>query len=204
MAEAAGAVRLIQTEKGLSITDGDRIYTGDFSRLLPRLAENRLNGELVVRACRPKKQKEGLTLLDATAGMGEDSFLLAAAGFDVTLCEQDEIIFDLLSDAIGRAKLDPVLSEPAGRMHALRVDSISYMGKLKEAPDVVLLDPMFPERTKSALVKKKFQLIHGLEKPCENESDLLEAALHLNPGRKPSFSISGKTIRYDIIVTVHA
>ena len=83
------------------------------------------------------------------------------------------------------------------------------------APGVIYLDPMFPARTKSAAVKKKFQLIHVLEKPCEDEEELLEAALALKPrkvvikrpvkgpflaGRKPSYSLRGKAIRYDCFV----
>mgnify|MGYP003330080551 CR=1 FL=1 len=80
--------------------------------------------------------------------------------------------------------------------------------------DIIYLDPMFPERQKSASVKKKFQLIHELEAPCSNENDLLEAALSLNAGKivikrpakgpflggcKPDYSVEGKAIRYDII-----
>ena len=84
-------------------------------------------------------------------------------------------------------------------------------------PDVVYLDPMFPGRTKSAAVKKKFQLIHGLERPTEplDEESLLQAALAAHPrkvvikrpvkgpylaGVKPSHSIAGKAVRYDCIV----
>jgi len=80
---------------------------------------------------------------------------------------------------------------------------------------VILLDPMFPERTKSALVKKKFQLLHLLEKPCDDEAGLLSAAMKTNPGRilikrpakgpwlagvKPSFSLAGKAVRYDCLL----
>ena len=82
------------------------------------------------------------------------------------------------------------------------------------APDVIYLDPMFPARQKSAAVKKKFQLLHHLEAPCANEEELLLAAIAANPrkviikrpikgpllaGIKPSYSISGKAVRYDCI-----
>ena len=84
-----------------------------------------------------------------------------------------------------------------------------------QIPDLVLLDPMFPERQKSALVKKKFQLIHRLESPCMEEETLLNAAIAAGPGkilikrplkgpwlagRKPGYSISGKAVRYDCIL----
>ena len=83
------------------------------------------------------------------------------------------------------------------------------------SPDVVFLDPMFPARTKSAAVKKKFQLLHHLEQPCDNEAELLEAALAARPrkvvikrppkgpllaGAKPSYQVTGKAVRYDVIV----
>ena len=75
---------------------------------------------------------------------------------------------------------------------------------------------MFPEKRKSSLTKKKFQLIHELEKPCDDEEELLGAALSAHPRRivikrplkgpylagiKPDYSIKGKTIRYDCLNT---
>ena len=79
----------------------------------------------------------------------------------------------------------------------------------------VYLDPMFPERTKSAAVKKKFQLLHHLEQPCTDEESLVEAALAVHPrkvvikrpvkgpllaGVKPSYQLAGKAVRYDVLV----
>ena len=79
----------------------------------------------------------------------------------------------------------------------------------------MLLDPMFPERQKSALIKKKFQLLQKLESPCSNEEQLLEAAIAAQSKRivikrplkgpyladkKPSYSLEGKAIRYDCMV----
>lgn len=187
----------------------------DFSRFLPRLKHHNLSSELLVKAAKIKKADHSLTLVDATAGLGEDSLLLAAAGFHVTLFEKDPVIFALLDDAIHRAQADPQLSEIARRMTAKQADSIAELKNLSLTPDVVLLDPMFPGRTKSAEVKKKFQLIHRLEHPCENEAELLEAALAAHPakivikrplkgpclaGVKPAYSLDGKAIRYDVII----
>ena len=87
--------------------------------------------------------------------------------------------------------------------------------RLDEQPEVVLLDPMFPARTKSASVKKKFQLLHFLEKPCTNEDALVSAAIAAQPrkivikrppkgphlaGIKPAYSLTGKAVRYDCLV----
>ena len=141
--------------------------------------------------------------------------ILAAAGFEVYLFEYDPVIAALLKDALDRAMEIPELKEAAGRMHFTEGNSIDNMSKLEIAPDVVLLDPMFPARQKSALVKRKFQLLQKLEKPCSDENELLEAALNVKPGRivikrplkgpflggmKPSYSLTGKAIRYDCIV----
>ena len=88
------------------------------------------------------------------------------------------------------------------------------MKNINEKVDIILLDPMFPERTKSGLVKKKFQILHEIETPCNNEVELINAALAVNTHKviikrplkgeylaeiKPSYSIKGKAIRYDVI-----
>ena len=186
----------------------------DFREMLPRLRPDRLGRELLVKAVRVRGV-EGIRVFDATAGLGEDSLLLAAAGFSVTMCESDPIIAALLADGLRRAADDPELSGIVGRMSLVEGDSIEILPSLTEAPDVVYLDPMFPARTKSAAVKKKFQLLHRLESPCADEASLMDAALAARPrkivvkrpikapvlaGVRPSHSISGKAVRYDVIV----
>ena len=143
------------------------------------------------------------------------SLLLAAAGFHVLMFEKDPVIAALLEDAMNRAREMPELTAAVSRMELFKEDSISAMRTQDLHPDVILLDPMFPQRQKSALVGKKFQLIHILENPCEDENDLLDAAISAHPrkiiikrpvkgaflgGRKPDYSITGKAIRYDCIV----
>lgn len=78
---------------------------------------------------------------------------------------------------------------------------------------------MFPARQKSALIKKKFQLLQQLEQPCTDEDALLHAAIASAPykivikrplkgawlaDRKPDYSLKGKTIRYDCIVLTNS
>ena len=185
----------------------------DFARLLPRLRPDRLGRELLVRAARVRGV-EAPTAVDATAGLGEDSLLLAAAGFTVTMFERDPVIAALLRDALERASNDPRLAGVVARMELVEGDSVAGLRELGFLPDVVFLDPMFPGRTKSAAVKKKFQLLHHLERPCEDEEGLLSAALAARPrkivikrppkgpwlsGVKPSHSVAGKAVRYDVI-----
>lgn len=199
---------------GLTLTDGKLVLRGDFTGLLPRLKKSNLQSEFLVKASKIKGIEHPV-IIDATAGMGEDSMILAAAGFEVYLFEYDPVIAALLKDALDRAMEIPELKEAAGRMHFTEGNSIDNMSKLEIAPDVVLLDPMFPARQKSALVKRKFQLLQKLEKPCSDENELLQAALNVKPGRivikrplkgpflggmKPSYSLTGKAIRYDCIV----
>lgn len=251
---------LHRTEQGLVLEKEKMSLRCDFLEMLPRIKPGKLQTELLVKAAKIK-HKDPLSdsgiqsknnieqskvtnerslpaipiAIDVTAGLGQDSFLLAAAGFTVYMFEQDPIIAALLEDALDRAKSDPALANIIERMHLFTEDSISALQRLGTSlsrdkqtpqtsdsqpylsvkPDVIYLDPMFPERTKSAAVKKKFQLLHHLEHPCENEEELLSAAMNIRPrkivvkrmakgpflaGKKPSYSIKGKSIRYDCYV----
>jgi len=208
---------LIQKPEGLTLVSGELSLRGDFSAMKDRLKPNNLNGEMLVRAARVKSPLNGDTpvAVDATAGLGEDSFLLAAAGFKVYLFEKNPTIAALLKDALERARKDSSVAEIAARMTFMEGDSIEGMTVLSERPDVIYLDPMFPERKKSGLIKKKFQLLQLLERPCDDENGLLSAAIAVSPakivikrpakapalgGIKPSYTISGNSIRYDCIV----
>ena len=227
MDEMAGAVA--PGETGLTLPEGVELrrvdgrltlmadgmeLAEDFREMLPRLRPDRLGRELLVKAVRVRGV-EGIRVFDATAGLGEDSLLLAAAGFSVTMCEGDPVIAALLADGLKRAADDFELTGIVERMSLVEGDSIEILPSLAEAPDVVYLDPMFPARTKSAAVKKKFQLLHRLESPCADEASLMDAALAARPrkivvkrpikapvlaGVRPSHSISGKAVRYDVIV----
>lgn len=207
-------VELRRDAEGLALVGDGMVLRADFARLLPRLRPDRLGRELLVRAARVRGA-EAPTAVDATAGLGEDSLLLAAAGFTVTMFEQDPVIAALLRDALERAANEPQLAGVVARMALVEGDSVTGLREMGFSPDVVFLDPMFPERTKSAAVKKKFQLLHHLERPCDNEDELLDAALAAHPrkivikrppkgpwlaGAKPSHSLAGKAVRYDVIV----
>lgn len=209
-----GRLRLTLDSGGLSLGDGRVYLSGDFSVLGRRAEPHRLREEYLVRAVAGKEPPSGGRVLDATAGLGEDSFLLAAAGYEVELYERDPIIAALLADSLERA-WDSGMSEIAARMHLHRDDSIAAMKELDYEPYAVLLDPMFPERQKSGSVKKKFQLLGRLEQPCTDEEELMNAALLARPkkivvkrplhgpylaGRIPSHSYSGRIIRYDCIL----
>lgn len=198
--------------EGLTLECGNLSMRGDFLAMVPRIRDEKWKHEMLVKAAKLKKWEEPMRAIDATAGMGEDSMLLAAAGYQVSLYEYNPIIAALLKDALERAKKEPQLSETVGRMHLIEGDSIAAMKSQKEPVDLIYLDPMFPARQKSGLIKKKFQLLQKIESPCMEEKDLLDAAFTMPPKRivikrpakgpfmaerKPDFSFQGKAIRYD-------
>lgn len=221
---------LVADAEGLSLARDKMVLRADIARELRRLRPGALARELLVRAARIKHADGPVHAVDATAGLGEDALLLAAAGFTVDLYERNLVIAALLEDALRRARAVPELAEVACRMRLAGSDSIAALREMAACardgeaarpafcsarPDVVYLDPMFPERRKSAAVKKKFQLLHGLEVPCEDEETLLDAARMVRPrkvvvkrpvkgpylaGVRPSYSIAGKAVRYDCYV----
>ena len=196
--------------RGVSLAGFGLTYQGDFENMLHRVTNGRLQHEMLVRAA--KSEKPGRRAIDATAGMGEDAFLLAAQGYEVTLYEQNPVIAALLKDALRRARKNMILKEIAERMKLVEGNSVECMEKQLDPVDVIYLDPMFPARQKSGLINKKLQLIQKLEPPCSAETDLFDAAIKANPskiivkrplkseflaGRKPSYTLNGKAIRYD-------
>lgn len=207
-------LELRRDEQGLALVADGVELRGDFARMLPRLRPDRLSKELLVRAARVRGVEKPVAV-DATAGLGEDSLLLAAAGFSVVLYERDAVIAALLEDALARALDDSRLADVASRMTLVKGDSARLLAGMDISPDVVFLDPMFPERRRKAATNKKLQLFHRLERPCDNETELLQAAMATYPrkvvvkrplkgpylaGVKPSSSLMGKVVRYDIVV----
>jgi 16S rRNA (guanine1516-N2)-methyltransferase len=223
-AEAQGVFLQID-EEGIALAGGGLTLRADLTGMLPRIRTSNLRGELLVRAAKIRGAMQNaageqrvLRAVDATAGFGEDSLLLAAAGFSVRLYEYNPVTAILLEDALQRASQVPELSDIVSRMELVKEDSVKAMpqlGQLGIVPDVILLDPMFPARQKSGLIRKKLQLIQKLEKPCADEEALVKAALAAHPkkivikrpakgpylaGIRPGYSIEGKVIRYDCIV----
>ncbi len=143
-----------------------------------RLKRASLKSEMIARAC---NLSEKPSLVDATAGLGHDSLLMAHLGAKVTLVERHPILFTLLEDSHIRAQSDAFLSQVVSRIHLVFSDSAEYLQQLiitHQTVDVVYLDPMFPQRDqnqqaikKQAQVKKQMQLLHMLL-PEDGEMDL--------------------------------
>ena len=155
------------------------------------------------------------SVLDATARLGRDAFVIAALGCEVTLLERQPVIAALLEDGLQRARAaGGEVAEIAERMQLLHCDAIAAMGDWQlPTPQVIHLDPMFPHRDKSALVKKEMRLFRPLAGDDDDAPELLAAALQLAShrvavkrprkapaiaGQRPSAELAGQSSRYDI------
>jgi 16S rRNA (guanine1516-N2)-methyltransferase len=125
------------------------------------------------------KGKNLPTILDGTAGLGQDSFVLACQGCRVEMMERNPVIAALLEDGLRRAADDPDIGKIVrDRMVLLRGDSLTELAKIPpdRRPEVVYLDPMYPHRSKSALVKKEMRILRTLVGDDEDSDKLLTAA----------------------------
>lgn len=167
-----------------------------------------------VRAGQPMR------VIDATAGLGQDAFILAHAGCDVLMLERSALLHALLEDGLQRAgrSEDVRVRNAVARMNLLLADSSCIdLAALGEAPDVIYLDPMFPERRKkSAKVKKNMFMLQQLLDQEPAAECLLHNALQAArkrvvvkrprvagflEERKPSFQLLGTSSRFDIYLT---
>lgn len=183
----------------------------DGGQLGYRLAVDRVRHERLVRAV-GKISNNGM-LIDATAGLGRDAALLARAGWQVTMLERQPVLQALLADGLARTQ------ELVKQMSLVAADSVEWLSQHPQVAEVVYLDPMFPERDKSAAIKKDLLWLQWLSASDSvatdevMEANLLQAALSAarrrvvvkRPlrapflgGREAASSLSGKTVRFDI------
>ena len=156
-------------------------------------------------------------VIDATAGLGRESFVLATLGCTVTLLERNPTVHALLADGLERARQSETkdLQDIVERMTLHHQDAYTHLRNLapEDLPDVIYLDPMFPERQKSAQVKKDMRFFHEVVGNDQDDDDLLALARQRCKRRvavkrprhapeladeKPDFVISGKAVRYDV------
>lgn len=154
-------------------------------------------------------------VLDATAGLGRDAFVLACLGCKVDMVERSPIIFTLLQDGLQRANQDLTISQITQNMSLTNADSCKYISNLIVKPDIIYLDPMFPKRDKSALVKKEMRIFKEILGDDTDADKLLAVSLNKASKRvvvkrprqspflndkKPSFIMEGKANRFDVYV----
>lgn len=170
--------------------------------------------QLLARAVGLHKKKN-LHICDISAGLGRDAFVLATLGAQVTLIERSPIVAALLADGWQRAQAAEWIRDLSWRF--IQADSRQYLQQLviNERPQVIYFDPMFPERKKSALVKKEMRVLREVVGDDSDAAELLGLALHTAtervvvkrprhaepiPGFAPSFTLTGQSSRFDIYV----
>ncbi len=171
-------------------------------------------GQHLARAIGLRKHPHPV-VVDATAGLGRDAFVLATLGCRVTMLERSAVIAALLRDGLQHAQDvdDEAVRDIVQRMQLVHADAISWLQSNSSVADVIYLDPMFPGRKKSAQVKKEMRFFQDIVGGDQDVGELLGAALDAAGRRvvikrpvrsgylvdkKPDFSITGKTTRYDI------
>jgi 16S rRNA (guanine1516-N2)-methyltransferase len=184
-----------------------------------------IDGEVATRANKVSKSNEVIAkaigckshyrprVIDATAGMGRDSLIMAKLGCCVSMHERNVAIFTLLRDALVQLKRQPQFDL---HLDLVELDSINALSDAKDV-DVIYLDPMFPERKKSALVKKEMRLFKRLAGEDTDSDQLLLSALKSQASRvvvkrpkgapllankKPSHEIKAKKFRYDVYLNL--
>nr|WP_194956875.1 class I SAM-dependent methyltransferase [Enterovibrio baiacu] len=161
------------------------------------------------------------TVLDATAGLGRDAFVLASLGCKVQMVERHPVVAALLEDGLARAKADADIggwvSERLSMVHASSHDALNQLvnDTTLTRPDVVYLDPMYPHKKKSALVKKEMRVFQSLVGADNDADGLFAPAYELATKRvvvkrpdyaeflaekTPSTQIETKKNRFDVYV----
>ncbi|WP_115323599.1 class I SAM-dependent methyltransferase [Pasteurella canis] len=175
-------------------------------------------GEAIAKAIGIKKDYLP-TVIDATAGLGRDAFVLASLGCKVRLVERHPVVRLLLQDGLQRAYADKEIGEMMQQnMQLLTVQHIAQLQPEIDFADAVYLDPMYPHKQKSALVKKEMRVFQHLVGADTDADNLLEPALKLAKKRvvvkrpdyanflaqhSPDFSRETKNHRFDIYVKHH-
>lgn len=177
-------------------------------------------GQAIAKAVGLHKLKQP-HIVDATAGLGREAFVLASLGCEVTLLERSPVLHALLADGLQRAlhSEDASLRTIASRMHLYHADAQIWLQSLSANayPDVIYLDPMFPERRKSAQIQKEMRFLHAIVGEDTDASGLLSMARQRCRHRvtvkrprlappladcTPAFVIQGKVVRYDVYLAL--
>lgn len=184
-------------------------FSIDFNRNKQNYSKKKtsIKNELISKAMGAGRY--GLNVLDLSAGLGIDAVFLAQLGYSVTALERNPLIYLALNEAI---KHKPELS-----LEFKFGDALEYIKNSDIGAEVIYFDPMFPEKTKSALPRQEMVFFRGLVGHDEDAEEVLEAALQIRgvrrvvvkrpikapPLKKPVSEISGKLIRFDLYNGVH-
>lgn len=123
-------------------------------------------------------------VIDATAGLGHDAWLLAARGLRVLAIERCEAVRTILADGLRRASHHPSLADTASRITLVEGDSIAVLrdctARATAAGDAriaIFLDPMYPEFHRgSALPPRDIRLVRAAAGDDADAPQLFAAA----------------------------
>ena len=185
------------------------------SGMRQRMVGNGVRGQLIARAIGLKTYFNP-TVLDLTAGFGQDAFILAGLGCKITMLERNSIIAALLKEGLTRAKTAAKWFKSL-QLELIEIEAQYYLSTLKTSYDVIYMDPMYPIGRKSALVKKEMRILRYVVGKDEDAAQLLRTALKkarhrvvvkrsrlspkLTDDVHPSLSYEGKSIRFDVYLT---
>jgi 16S rRNA (guanine1516-N2)-methyltransferase len=172
-------------------------------------------GQAIAKAVGLKHGKRP-SVLDITAGLARDAYVLASLGCKLCLIEQSPVLYALIEDGIHRGQRDTACADILKNFTCwVNANAIEYMRTInnKNRPDVIYIDPMYPDRKKSALVKKDMRILQRLLPKNQNDDQLLTTALGCaaervvvkRPLHAPALgdiqadtSISSKKTRFDV------
>ena len=203
---------LTRDEHGLGITglDSSKSIYVDFNNKQISYRRKSSSSELIARAVGIKKLKSPM-IVDATAGLGQDSFILAMLGCQVHMIERSAIVGALLADGLERGQKDKEISYIIERMQLHIGDALELLKEF--TPDVVYLDPMFSGKTNNALVKKEMRIFREIVGDDEDADELLQVALlqakyrvvvkrprkaPALAGINPTYKLEGSACRFDV------
>jgi len=211
--------RLQKTDKHWQLIDQDEPNTApvfiDFlsGKTAYRRKYGHAGGEAISKAIGIKKGNRP-NVVDATAGWGRDAFVLATMGCRVHMIERSKVMATLLEDGLRRAEQDETIGSLIKEKITLTCgESHQELRNLPFEPEVIYLDPMFPHKKKSALVKKEMRILQEVVGQDDDADVLLKVALTIATNRvvvkhpdyagflgelKPNTSIKTKKHRFDI------
>lgn len=220
-------IQKLQVSDDITLHIADKVFLSwDSDPKLKPLCFDFLSDKLIYRISHGGKHKENVAravtsglshpvVFDATAGMGRDSFILQCAGCSVYMFERNPVIWLLLRDALTRAASSPFFKDLPNGLPSLMPcgEACRYQGDI--VPDVIYYDPMFPDRKKSALVKKEMRIFKALIGADDDIESTLLALIRMTKHKvilkrpqtavpisfqdvKPIGSVEGGACRFDI------
>ena len=161
------------------------------------------------------------TVVDATAGLGRDAFVLACLGCSVVGIERHAVLAVMIEDARQRAATSatPALRAAVERLQFIAGDACDLLPRLCDPnpPEVVYLDPMYPPRRKAAIAKKELRILRRLVGDDTDAARLFDVARAVATKRvvvkrhrraeplapRPSLQFEGKQVRFDVYLAAN-